>query len=75
MKESKEYVCELWVCGQLKGSYDERGSVWEFQGVFQNEQRAIDACKNENYFIFPVELDKEFPDKSVFLPRTYYPKI
>ena len=35
---------------------------WEFQGIFDTEQGAIDACINEHYFYVDVILNKPLPD-------------
>lgn len=50
----------MWLCGQLIKS-TEHGSIWDFQGLFYLRDDAIKACKNENYFVAPVEMDKELP--------------
>ena len=66
---------ELWICGQLKGEWEETGSIWEFQGVFSSEEKAHNACRNENYFIFPAKLDEELPVESVLPDRASYPMM
>lgn len=74
----------LWVCGQLIGEWSEAGSVWAFQGVFNEEGKADSACKDETYFIFPANLNAELPHesgitpcllpKSARYPRMWYPE-
>ena len=65
---------KLWLCGQLKGKWSPKGSKWEFQGIFSNKKKAVKACKNENYFIFPIKLDQELPVETVIPSEYYYPK-
>jgi hypothetical protein len=48
--------------------------VVEFQGVFENEKDAIDACRDERYCIGPVKLNVSLPDKCEVWPGSYFPK-
>lgn len=57
----------LWLVGQV------RGKDWEFQGVFSTEEKAIQACRNRNYFIAPIEVDTEAPDSAEPFPLCEYP--
>ena len=66
---------KLWICGQLKGEWAEAGSIWEFQGVFSSDEKARNACRNENYFVFPAELDEELPNNSIFPDDACYPLL
>lgn len=72
-KEKKQKILknnsELWICGQWKGDF----KLWEFQGVFSNRVKAIKACKNERYFIFPSSLNKELPMETVIPYGFEYP--
>ena len=63
-----------WICGQLRGNYKSKGSIWDFQGVFSSRAKAIKACRNENYFIFSARLDQELPDERMEAPDAVYPK-
>jgi hypothetical protein len=58
---------ELWICGQYK-SGETPNVVWDFQGVFSNKQKAIDACIDKPYFIAPAILDKMFPEETIVWP-------
>src|SRR3990167_4528459 len=60
----------LWLCGLNKIDPDN----WEFIGVFSDEQKAIDACKDEDYFIAPIKLNECAPDETTEFPDAYYPK-
>lgn len=64
---------KLWICGKFI-ELTNVGIVWDFQGIFSKEKKAIDACRNENYFIGPVYLNKEIPDERIEWPECYYPK-
>lgn len=63
---------KLFVVGKYKkGIYPD--TVWEFVGVFDNEDKALDSCINENFFIGPVNLNETLPDKTEEWPGIYYP--
>ena len=60
----------LWIVGQAKS---DDGKRWEFQGVFDTEQLAVDACKGELYCVAPVQLNEELPHETLPMPGCYYP--
>lgn len=49
----------LWIVGQIR-----EGAQWEFQGVFSTEERAVAACRTEDYFVARVGLDAELPHET-----------
>ena len=59
----------LWFCGQHKQN------SWEFVGIFLTEQKGVDACKDETYFIVSVQLDSIAPDETTIFPNIFYPKL
>lgn len=61
---------KLWLVGQYKID----GETWEFQGVFDSEEKAIKACVNDMFFIAPITLNEELPLESAEMPKAYYPK-
>ena len=63
---------KLWIVGKVLNP-DMGRDIWEFCGVFDKEEKAEAACKNENYFVGPVELNFVVPDPSVDWPNAYYP--
>lgn len=66
---------KLWICGRLIGEWSASGSVWSFQGVFGDEEKATRACMDETYFIFPADLDA-FLSKEMVVPKdAIYPVI
>lgn len=44
---------------------------WQVQGVYENEATAIQACKGWNWFVMPIELNKELPEECI--EAGYYP--
>jgi hypothetical protein len=66
---------QFWLCGQLKGDWNITGSIWEFQGIFDSEEKAAAACRDQNYFIMPVTLNEELPHTTVFHDYCRYPRL
>jgi hypothetical protein len=64
---------KLWVVGQNKFEGPD-GIVWELGGVFSTEALAVEACRSQEYFVFPVELNEQLPEESIVAPGCYYPK-
>ena len=65
---------EHWICGRLIGEWSAEGCIWEFQGVFSTESKAVEACGDETYFIFKSVLDEELPHEA-FVADGRYPVI
>ena len=63
---------KLWVVGKYVLETD-KGAVWELQGVFDNEGKALKACKKKDWFVAPVSLNEEFPEGRVDWPGVKYP--
>jgi len=47
---------------------------WSFEGVFDSQQLAEKACKNENYFVGATELNQELSFTTRDWDSAYYPK-
>ena len=45
----------------------------EFCGVFESEQLAVAACKTDQYFVGPAELNERLPDNRKTWAGCYYP--
>lgn len=61
----------LWIVGQYRESDNEE---WEFQCVFDSEEKAIEYVNNRwGFFIGPCELNKPHPDERVDWEGAYYP--
>lgn len=61
---------ELWIVGKYVES-----RPWEFQGVFDDERKAVSACKSADYFVAPVTLNAEVPEQTQEWPGVYYPLV
>lgn len=47
-----------------------------FQGVFDTEQKAVDACKSERYCVCPAIMNEELVhSREDNWPGAYYPKL
>ena len=60
-------MARVWVVGQLKGI-----APWQLRGVFDVESKAIAACRDENYYMWPVMLNDAFPAekaRAIVFPR------
>ena len=61
----------LWIVGrQLTRIYP---VAWDFMGVYDNENDAIQACLTEDYFIGPAKLNMALPDEVTEWPGCWYP--
>jgi hypothetical protein len=65
----------LWLVGQMINETDPDHPVWEFGGIFASEEKAIAACRADNYFIAPTSLDYAWPEESMVMPDSYYPRL
>ena len=61
---------KLWIVGKVD---PDNYLIWEFQGVFDSKDRAINACRTEWYFIAPAKLNQIQPDESTEWEGAYYP--
>lgn len=52
-REKKEYTDEY------------LGTFWEISGVFDSEEKAIAACRDENYAYIAMEMNKQGPHETV----------
>lgn len=66
---------EVWICGQRTEEWSETGTPWDFQGVFTDESKAVNACRDETYFIFPATMNAELPHEPVVSSRARYPLL
>jgi len=68
---------KLWVVGQFKGSYQYKnisGVCWDLNGIHETEEAAINSCRDDSYFIGPIELNVALPDETTTWPGCYFPK-
>jgi hypothetical protein len=59
-----DYQRTYWLVGQHRKETPD-GDIWDFQGIFQSEAQAVEACIDENYFVSPVVLDCPSPHEQV----------
>jgi len=59
---------KLFLIGQI------RNVSWDFQGVVNDEELAISACINKNYFYAPVILNEIMQDELQVFPEIAFPK-
>lgn len=64
---------KLWVVGKYKPFEDGHYS-WELMGIFDNYLDAYNGCRNEYYFIGPMELNQLLPDELMEWKGAHYPK-
>ena len=69
MNEDKTY----YIVGKNLNIAEEGSCNWEFQGLFDNEELAIKACKYSSYFVGPVKLNAALPDKREECVGAFYP--
>ncbi len=62
----------LWLCGRYK-SGDKGNIAWDFQGIFDSKDKAINACRDYTYFICTVVVNESLPDKTSDMPNFEYP--
>jgi hypothetical protein len=61
---------KLFLVGQ---TYSEIIREWDFQGVFDSEDKAINACKTAAYFYWPIKLNQELPKETFAMDGIIYP--
>ncbi len=68
---------KLWIAGKVKEFNSNSKKIsWEFQGVFDSEDKAIEAVGfSDDWFIGPAILNETLPEKLIEWPGAYYPKL
>ena len=64
---------ELWAVGQFRREADDGLSIWDFQGIFTSEAKAVDACQGPKWYVWPVNADEELPERPFSAVGAYYP--
>jgi len=59
----------LWVVGRM------RNGGWEFCGVFDDEDKALDAVNGPEYFMAPATLNSAMPDETTEWPGLRFPLL
>ena len=64
---------KIWIVGKHRGGSIGH-AVWDMNGAFDSEDKAIDACDNRpDYFVGPLILNESLPDETGTWPGMYYP--
>jgi len=69
----------VWLVQRFVGGvWDEREQKYglcefEVTGIYDSEQKAIEACRDHNCVIAPIEINYTFPEERVNIPEAYYP--
>jgi len=56
------------------GSDGEKLNKEKIVGIFSSEEKAINACRDETYWIAPLQMDEVAPEESTVWTGAYYPK-
>jgi len=49
--------------------------AWSFEGIYSKELVAVTKCLDKNYFVGPVEVNKDLSvNGDIDWPKSYYPK-
>ena len=63
----------IWIVGKWR-SGESQNCVWDINGVFDSEEKAITACANrDNYFVGPLTLNESQSDETTEWLGCYYP--
>ena len=69
----EDWRTTVWIVGKRSGTGDDDAAVWEFEGVFTKEQRAVEACQDADWFVAPARLDEQLPEAVVPWRGLYFP--
>lgn len=68
-------IMKLWIVGKWFDCESCKRS-WASNGVFSTEQKAIDACITEDYFVAPLVLNERRGDEEIKIwEGCYYPHL
>lgn len=62
----------LYIVGK---TIDASKSQWEFQGVFDSEEKAAAACLEDSFFVGPAKLNEPLPVTTVVWLGAWYPRF
>ena len=60
----------VWVVGRLS---PDSAWKWQLQGIFITKKAAMKACKDESWFIGPLDINKPLPTEEQDWEGCYYP--
>ena len=63
----------IWVVGRWRGG-GYLNSIWDINGVFDSEQKAVEACQDRpSYFVGPLVLNESLEHDTTEWKGMYYP--
>lgn len=62
---------KLYIVGRT--TYASNFHSWEIMGIFDKEEDAVKLCKNNNYFVGPINLNEVLPEETIEWPDAYFP--
>ena len=66
----------LWIVGRTNSAKEiaeHNGHTWDLIGVCASEELAVDACKDESYYIGPIKLNEILPKEQLEWIGAYFP--
>lgn len=57
---------KMWIVGRSFWQLEANGRwhwTWDFHGMFSTEGRAVVLCKDQHWFVAPVEIDQVLPEE------------
>lgn len=64
---------QLWIVQQAKTDDGGAHYVFEFQGIFDSKDKAVAACRTDQYVMFPATLNESLPHETLEGPLGEYP--
>ena len=65
----------VWVVGRDNEDPKEHADhTWDLIGVCSSEEKAVEACTDDSYFVGPLALNKILPKEMIPWPGVYRPK-
>ena len=62
----------VWIVGK---TIDEQMDRWQFQGVFDEENKAVEACVEDSFFVGPADLNSHLPTQPIEWVGAWYPRL
>jgi len=65
---------KVWIAGIVnEDKWDDDWPGWQFVGVFDSEEKAVAACKTNQYFVASYTVNEAAPEETRPMPGCYYP--
>lgn len=66
-------ISKVWICGQARLKADYTVRTWEIVGVFSSQEKAIQACRDMDYFVGPMIMNQAMPHEPTEWEGSFYP--